>query len=76
MTGERPGTSDLGQNYRNYSRTIFVPGLVRIHNIQHQFQDPDHVAHQPLHEAGGVREQVEGLDYHWGRRTQYHEMLA
>ena len=43
MTGERPGTSDLGQNYRNYSRTIFVPGLMRIHDIQHQFQDPGHV---------------------------------
>ena len=43
MTGERPGTSDLGQNYRNYSRTIFVPGLMRIHDIQHQFQDPGHM---------------------------------
>ena len=40
MTGERPGTSDLGQNYRNYSRTIFVPGL---EEIRRQFQDPGHV---------------------------------
>ena len=23
MIGERPGTSELGQNYRNYARTIF-----------------------------------------------------
>ena len=40
MIAERPGTPELGQNYRNYSRTILFPGPVE---ILHQFQDPGHV---------------------------------